>query len=130
MVALTYERRIGERRSTPPVSIEWLPIWGRGPLSIVDGGEEAVEGVVIDVSVSGAALDLRDVDVQPGDVAYVSFDGVAFEVWVRRTEPETPEGTTRVGVEFVHLEPDTQSRLFGYLGRGRPDERTWLSRRR
>lgn len=78
------------------------------------------------MSVTGAALDLRDAVVEPGDLAFVTFEGGSTEVCVRRTEPPMPDGTTRVGVEFVQMEADAQRELFEYLGRGRPREETWL----
>lgn len=142
MVALTFERRIGERHPTPPVTLEWLP--KPGPVAVavaddgdqplvgvvVDDGDRPLVGVVVDVSVTGAAIELRDASVEPGDRAFMTVEGESTEVVVRRTEPPTPEGTTRVGVEFVHLESDAERRLFGYVGRGRMDEAVWLSRAR
>lgn len=130
MVALSFDRRIGERRPTPPLGLEWLPKSGRGAVALVHDGDQRLTGVVVDVSVTGAALDLRDAVVEPGDVAFVTFEGGSVEVCVRRADPPTSEGTTRVGVEFVRMEPDAQRELFDYLGRGRPTEQTWLHRAR
>lgn len=129
-----YERRIGARTEVGrAVSLEW---GGPRPRGLLDRRRWQPTATLVDVSVSGAALEAPvPPEVAPGEVLPIRLrvghgaggpgDGTPVDavgtVRVVRVQP-VGGGVYRYGVEFERLDPELRDALHAIAGSGRPDE--------
>ncbi len=123
-----FERRIGRRKPAEDLAVTWCV----RPEDSGPNGHERVNGVVerpgrvVDVSVTGAAIDGPiDLPVRPGSQAKLRFRGTESLVTVCRYQATDQADTARYGVEFVSVDPALKDRVYRTIAEGRPDEAQW-----
>jgi hypothetical protein len=121
-------RRIGERVSIAPVSVSWLlPVIKRHRFGRRRGGIERFDGRIIDVSITGAAVEGPEhPSLSVGALVVLDAVGVRASVRIRRCQERAPERPCVYGVEFVELDRYFRMFLQERLRTGRPGEERWM----
>ena len=122
------DRRIGERIVIEPIEVAWLLVeeQPQGRLRRKKPGVTSHPGRVVDVSVTGAAIDgPSHPDLRRGAKATVAFGHGRSQVWIRRKVPTERPDVVRYGVEYEYLDDDLRDAIFAAVGRGRPGEKAW-----
>jgi hypothetical protein len=120
-------RRIGERVAVEPIPVTIvLPHERKG----LRRRPVAIEGQILDVSVSGLAIECpSSPKLVNRTLADIHVNGSESAVRVVRSAP-TPDGMRRIyGVSFTRLHPRLQDELYAVLGRGRPTSDLWFTAR-
>jgi hypothetical protein len=120
-------RRIGERVAVDPIPVALvLPNERKGLLR----RPVEIEGLVLDVSVSGLAIGCPKVPkLANRTVATLQVQGSVSTVRVVRSSLTADGRGIVYGVSFVRLDPRLQDELYAVLGRGRPTAELWFTAR-
>ena len=120
------EKRLGKRQSTPDIRIGWrIDRETRRGLRMKPDPQE---GVIIDISVTGAGvLAPASDELRPGSRVRISFDSHEGTVSVRRIAPTSDPAVSRYGVTFEEGHGPLIDAVNRYLAGGRPDtlDRFW-----
>jgi hypothetical protein len=108
------ERRIGTRVAADGVAVRWVPSTGE-----IDLRDDAILGHLVEVSVTGAAVDVAgELPIEVSDQASLRFGDTDSTVTVRHETPGE-DGTTRYGVEWVKLEDPLRQVVYGFVAEAR-----------
>jgi hypothetical protein len=109
------ERRIGVRVPTEGIEVGWVP----SP-DVIDLRDEGFIGRVVEVSVTGAAIDASNaLPVDLESRASVRFGGTESTVTVRHVSPTGEPGVTRYGIEWARLEDPLRQLVYGVVADAR-----------
>jgi len=112
----TVERRIGSRVASHGVEIRWVP-----PAEPAQQRDEGFLGRVVEVSVTGAAIDAASsLPVRVPSQARLRYADGETTVTVRHATPTEHPGVTRFGVEWGSLAEPLRSVVFDLVAEGRP----------
>ena len=108
------ERRIGARVPTTGLEVRLLP--GQEVIDLRDG----VLGQVVEVSVTGAAIDASSsLPVEVASETRVRYGDVESTVTVRHVSPTEVPGVTRYGIEWSRLEDPLRQVVYGAVADAR-----------
>jgi hypothetical protein len=122
-------RRIGERVAVEPIAANLVLDHGGGRRRL-RRRPAVVPGRIVDVSVSGAAIECPSSNQIPNRtlVSLEVHGSVSTARVVRSTA--TPRGEGRIyGLAFVRLDPRLRDELYAVLGRDRPSADLWFRAR-
>jgi hypothetical protein len=102
------ERRIGRRVPTTGVEVRWMP-----PAEVIDLRDEGFLGRVVEVSVTGAAIDASSsLGLEVPSQARLRYADGETTVTIRHATPTEQAGVTRFGVEWSSLAEPLRSVVY------------------
>lgn len=121
------DRRIGRRVPIEPIDVTWLlTVQESGRFGRRRHGVREVPGRIVDVSVTGAAIEgPSESGPRVGAEVKIRACGGDSVVKVRRSQPGDRPGRCRYGVEFVALHRGLADQVSSILQQGRPSESAW-----